>query len=175
MILLSLLVDSIDAFTHILQGCIASTWQAYYTSSSEATLKDMGKIDQYQTPVNPTNMHCDCVHNSWYVLYIRGGSYQTNFLHSVIFLIFQQNCGYTRQLLNIMFIFDRYRCHYSWAADTPVKYECDSKNLTSTFARSEILLIEKLTNGAVIYTPNPRLVSAKTLHCWWTWVASVLC
>ena len=48
---------------------------------------------------------------------------------------------------------------HSWqvsAAVTPVKYEWDSKNVTSTFARSKILLTEKLTNGALV-TPTPGL------------------
>ena len=51
-----------------------------------------------------------------------------------------------------MFIFDR--CHRSSAAVTPVKYECDANNLTGTFARSKILLTEKLTSGALV-TPTP--------------------
>ena len=46
-----------------------------------------------------------------------------------------------------MFIFDRYR--RSTAVVIPVKYECESKNLTVTFARSKILLTENLTNGAL--------------------------
>ena len=58
----------------------------------------------------------------------------------------------TWYLLNIMFIFDR--CRHSSAAATPVKYECDANNLTGTFARSKILLTEKLTNGALV-TPTP--------------------
>ena len=45
-------------------------------------------------------------------------------------------------------------CHRSAAAVTLVKYECDSRNLTCTFARSKILLTEKLTNGALV-TPTP--------------------
>ena len=55
-------------------------------------------------------------------------------------------------LLNIMFIIDR--CHRSWAAETPVKYECDLKNLIGTFAWLKILLAEKLMNGA-LETPTP--------------------
>ena len=51
-----------------------------------------------------------------------------------------------------MFIFDR--CCRSSAAVTPVKYECDTNNLTGTSARSKILLTEKLTNGALV-TPTP--------------------
>ena len=60
--------------------------------------------------------------------------------------------GNTRPLLNITFIFDM--CHRSWAAVTPVKYECDSKNLTVTLAGSKYLLTEKLANGALA-TPTP--------------------
>ena len=51
-----------------------------------------------------------------------------------------------------MFIFDR--CCRCSAAVTPVKYECDANNRTGTFARSKILLTEKLTNGALV-TPTP--------------------
>ena len=50
-----------------------------------------------------------------------------------------------------MFIFDR--CHRSWAAVTPTKYECDANNITGTLARSNILLPEKLTNTALV-TPT---------------------
>ena len=84
-----------------------------------------------------------------------GGGYWTNFLRSVNLLIFQhcQNTGY---LLNIIFIFDR--CRRSSAAVTPVKYECDANNLTGTFARSKILLTEKLTNRALV-TPTPWAVN----------------
>ena len=34
----------------------------------------------------------------------------------------------------------------------PVKYKCDSNNLTGTFARSKILLTEKSTDGALVTT-----------------------
>ena len=54
-----------------------------------------------------------------------------------------------------MSIFDWCRC--SSAAVTPVKYECDANNLTGTFARSKILLPEKLTNGALV-TPTPDAI-----------------
>ena len=50
-----------------------------------------------------------------------------------------------------MFIFDR--CCRSSAAVTPVKYECDTNNITGTFAISKILLTEKLTSGALV-TPT---------------------
>ena len=84
-------------------------------------------------------------------IYCRGGGYLANFLRSVIFLIFQyyQN---TRYLLQIKFIYDR--CRRSSAAGAPVKYTCDSKNLKGTFAISKILLVEKLTNEALV-TPTP--------------------
>ena len=39
---------------------------------------------------------------------------------------------------------------------TPVKYECDANNLTSTLTGSKILLTEKLTNRALV-TPTPGL------------------
>ena len=39
---------------------------------------------------------------------------------------------------------------------TPVKYECDANDITGTFARSKILLTEKLTNGALV-TPTPDI------------------
>ena len=45
-------------------------------------------------------------------------------------------------------------CHRSAAAGTHVKYKCDSRNLTCTFARSKMSFTEKLTNGALV-TPNP--------------------
>ena len=41
---------------------------------------------------------------------------------------------------------------------SPVKYECDSKNVKSTFARSKFfLLTENLTNGAIV-TPTPDVL-----------------
>ena len=48
------------------------------------------------------------------------------------------------------------RCRRGSTVVTPVKYECDSKNLTNTFARSKILLAEKLTNRALV-TPPPAV------------------
>ena len=63
------------------------------------------------------------------------------------FFRFYQNNGY---LLNITFIFDR--CHRRLAAVTPVKCECDLKNLTSTFAKSKFSLTEKWTNGTLVTT-----------------------
>ena len=61
-----------------------------------------------------------------------------------------------------MFIFDR--CCRSSAAVTPVKYECDTNNLTGTSARSKILLTEKLTNGALV-TPTHGHETC-VLHCY---------
>ena len=46
---------------------------------------------------------------------------------------------------------------------TPLKYEFDSKNLACVFARSNIVLKEKLTNETLV-TPNPRLNPADTLR-----------
>ena len=56
------------------------------------------------------------------------------------------------------------------AAVTTVKYECDSKNITDTFARSEISLTDKSTNGALV-TPTPSLSRggfepSVTTQCW---------
>ena len=59
----------------------------------------------------------------------------------------------SKQTKNITFIFGR--CHRSSAVVTPVKYECDSANLTGTFARSKIVLTEKLAKGALV---SPTLV-----------------
>ena len=41
------------------------------------------------------------------------------------------------------------------SAVTAVKYECDTINLTGTFARPNILLTDKLTKGASLYNPHP--------------------
>ena len=49
-------------------------------------------------------------------------------------------------------------CRRSSAAVTVGKYECDSKNLAITFARSKILLKEKLTIG--------DLVTSHQDYCW---------
>ena len=70
-----------------------------------------------------------------------------SFLRSVTFRISQhrQNTGFH---LNITFTFDR--CHRI-SAVTLVKYECGPKNLTDIFARSEILLTEKLTNPRLMH------------------------
>ena len=73
-----------------------------------------------------------------------GLGYSVNFLHSVIFLIFQnhQNTGH---LQNITFILGRYHC--SWDAETPDKYEPDFKYLTYVFNQSKFPTKDKLTNG----------------------------
>ena len=60
-----------------------------------------------------------------------------------------QNSGY---LYDIKFIFGR--CHRSWAAETPGKYEHDWNYMTYTFAKSKIPVTEKLANGALV-TPIP--------------------
>ena len=65
-----------------------------------------------------------------YLLPIRDGGYQANFLRPVIFIIVHQIKFY---LSNITFTFDRSR--RSSAALTAVKYECDSGNLTGTFCK----------------------------------------
>ena len=67
-----------------------------------------------------------------------------------------QNTGYP---YDITFIFQR--CHRSLAMVTFVKYECDLKNLTSTFVRSKIYLTEKLMNGTLV---TPTLVVLVRKH-----------
>ena len=79
-----------------------------------------------------------------------GWGYWTNFLRSVIFLIFQNHQN-TCYLCNITFIFDRCQC--SWAAETPDKYERDLKYLTYVFDKSKFPVTEKLTNGDFV-TPT---------------------
>ena len=83
--------------------------------------------------------------------WVQGGGYSANFLRSVIFTIFPnyQNSGY---LCDITFIF--VRCHRSWAAETPGKYEHIWNYLTYTFAKSKFSVTEKLANGALV-TPTP--------------------
>ena len=64
-----------------------------------------------------------------------------------------------------MFIFDR--CCRSSAAVTPVQYKCDTNNLTDTFARSHILLTEKLMNGALVTpTPDKKGGNMDKIDCW---------
>ena len=81
----------------------------------------------------------------------RSGGYY--FLCSVIFPIFpnDKNNGY---LYDIKFIFGR--CHRSWAAETPGKYEHDWNYLTYTFAKSKFPVTEKLVNEALV-APTPDL------------------
>ena len=74
------------------------------------------------------------------------------FIHA-LFLIFQ-HCQTMLQILHITFIFDE--CHQRSAVVTPVIHICDSKNLNGTFARSNILLMEILTNGALV-TPTEKI------------------
>ena len=55
--------------------------------------------------------------------------------------------------MNITFIFGRCRC--SSTAVTPGEYEYDVKKLTGILAGSQILVTEKLTNGALLtLTPH---------------------
>ena len=84
-------------------------------------------------------------------LQLWGGGYWTYFIRSVIFPFFQddQNTGY---LYDVTFIFDR--CHRSWAAETPDKYERYWKYISYTLGKSKFPVMEKLTNGALV-TPTP--------------------
>ena len=76
----------------------------------------------------------------------------TDPIFSFIFPNFHNNqnngCVY-----NITFIFDR--CHHSWAAKTPGKYERGWKYLTYTCAKSKFPITEKLTNGAYRHPWRP--------------------
>ena len=81
-----------------------------------------------------------------------------------LFSEFFQYYQSTRYLLNITLIFDR--CHRSSAVVTPVKYKCDSDNLRATFARTKILLKEKITNGALV-TPTPGVPPMTTKLTSW--------
>ena len=55
------------------------------------------------------------------------------------------------------------RCHRSWAAGTPDKYERDLKYWTYALPTSHFPVTEKLTNRALV-TPTPG-VTAKPSHC----------
>ena len=85
----------------------------------------------------------------------RGGGYEANFLCSVIFQNFpnDENSGYIN---DIKLIFGR--CHRSWAAATPGKYEHDWKYLTYTFAKSKFPVTEEI-NERSFSNPHPRAVS----------------
>ena len=53
---------------------------------------------------------------------------------------------------------------YIWQM-LPVKYGCDSKNITGTFAKSKILFTGKLTNGALVTpTPGPEQTVVQTIE-----------
>ena len=58
-------------------------------------------------------------------------------------------------LLNITFILNR--CHYSFGAGTPVKYEGDSKVLIHTFAKSNSSLHDEEINKWSISNTNHKL------------------
>ena len=73
--------------------------------------------------------------------------------------------------LNISFIFDR--CRPCSAAVIPDKYKCDSNNLRSTFARSKLLLPEKLTCG--VLEPPPLVPCARGSKRHDSWGKGVTC
>ena len=79
-----------------------------------------------------------------------------NFLH------YFQRYKNTFYLLIIMFIF--VRCHRSYAALTPVKYEHDLKNLTRDFILSETYVTKKITNGALV-PPTPVVCVIPNIYC----------
>ena len=64
-----------------------------------------------------------------------------------------------------MFIFGR--CHCSWAAVTPAKYECDQNNI---FGKSAMYLTKKLTTETsvpptLIGIPSPAAVNSHPFQC----------
>ena len=86
-----------------------------------------------------------------------GEGYWVSFLCSLIFLHFSA-LSITGKLVHITFIFDR--CHCSEAAVTPVKYGCDSKNLTGTFVKINIFVCGK-NNKWTFSNPHPRCTFIK--------------
>ena len=88
----------------------------------------------------------------------RGGWGFSQFIIFSVSAVWSKHCKETTKLvswrlwfsaclvLNITFNFDM--CHQSYAAVTPVKYECDSMVLTCLFAKSNIYQILHLTNDA---------------------------
>ena len=84
-------------------------------------------------------------------------------LESVLF----QHCQNARKILNITSIFQVKRGRFSSAAMTLVKYECDSTNLTGTFA--VILLSEKLTE--LYEWPASQISDAVHLYCHRPWLS----
>ena len=80
--------------------------------------------------------------------------------------LLNQFYGNTRWRLNLTFIFGR--CRRNSPVVTRVKQECDSKNLTGTFTRSQIFLMEKLTNCALVVFTQALKASTK---CHIEWIA----
>ena len=76
----------------------------------------------------------------------------TNFFRSSFAPFFSDYLG-TVYVLNVAFIFDR--CHCSWAAVAPVKYNYNSWDLKETF--SKISLTVKLMNSVLFYWVNSSL------------------
>ena len=128
----------------------------------------VGKSQQsifHITGVGVTRADSRLASSQWEMsLQSNGISHWLGAFHSIIFPVFQ-NYQNTIWLLNIMPIFGRY--HRSLVVVIPGKYECDSKTQTITFAWSKIVLIEKLTNRALV-TPTPGpLCSYWWLHPTW--------
>ena len=99
----------------------------------------------------------------------QGGGYWGNFRHSIFPSFFQhyQNTGY---LFNMIFIFDR--CCHSLAVVTPVKYEYDLKNSTSTLVKIKNFSSKKIMDEALV-TPTHCLLTCSISQELCTWF--VLC
>ena len=85
-----------------------------------------------------------------------------NMMHTLQWRHNERDCVSEHQLC-VVFIFDR--CRRSSAAVAPVKYKCYLNNLGGTFARSKILLTEKLTNRALVTATPGTEWASDDLHC----------
>ena len=116
-------------FTHIIQGYLSGTIERYHREKTNP------ESDCLPTSTEHSLTAATRISIWWYLGWGVTKPISSVPLLSKIFSI--------ANLLNITFIFGWGR--RSSAAVTPVKYECDAKNLTGSLARSKILLTEKLT------------------------------
>ena len=89
----------------------------------------------------------------WWIMcmyWVQGWGLLSRFHPFRCFPIFSTSPNY---MLNIEYYVHIWQVHLS-AVLTPVKYESHSKNATSTFVKSKIWHMDKLTNGALV-TPTP--------------------
>ena len=75
-----------------------------------------------------------------------------------------QNYQSDVDLLDITSIF--VRCHRSWAAETPVKYECESKDITDTFEKKTKKKTEKKNRNNSIWEIYKQSFSNPTQTKW---------